>query len=183
MDSKEFSTKIRKAATNKEFEITDSSTSKKFWRWLKKNKWLNLGQSITEKEAGLIIKGINLYYKECLLNGKDVRLPHRMGGISVRKIKNEVKFKNGKLLIPYHINWKDTLDMWFEDEEARQEKVLIRYEVPYLFKIYYNFSIGVFENKRFYMFKPARSLKLSLKNKIKTEEFDALPKINKDGIY
>ena len=175
MDFKEFSTKVRKAATKKDFKVTHCHTTKLYWRWLKKNKWFDLCCPVTERQSGIIIKEINKYFLEKLLQGKDVKLPHHMGTLCIRKIPQKVQFVDGKLKIPYRPNWKETLKLWYEDASAYKDKVLIRHESDVRYKIVYKFSEAIYENKSFYAFVPTRSFKLALKKKCLTDNFDVLP--------
>ena len=175
MSLKNFSVNIKKANTKKRFKITNSINLKKYWRWLKKNKWLNLSCPITEAQSGIIIKTINNYYKERLLQGREVILPHRMGRLSIKKYHIGVSIRNGKLIIPYKPDWQKTLKLWYEDEEARKNKTLIRFETDTRYKIIYSTHYAVYENKIFYKFTPVRSFKIELKNRCKESDFDVLP--------
>ena len=86
MELGEFRKKVLKAEEKKHhFKITNSNGIKEAWRWIKKNKWLDIGQPITELELGTIVKTINLTLRDQLLDGKDILLPHRMGRIEIRK--------------------------------------------------------------------------------------------------
>ena len=128
MNFEDFSKEVRKAATKKNFKVTHGHTTKLYWRWLKKNKWLDLCCPVTERQSGIIIKEINKYFIERLLQGKDVRLPHHMGTLCIRKRKAKVRFVDGKLKIPYEPNWSETLKLWYEDQTAYKDKILIRHE-------------------------------------------------------
>lgn len=165
------------------FKVTNSNGIREAWRWIKKNKWLDIGQSITELELGKIIKTINNSLQDQLLEGRDIIFPHRMGRIEVRKYNTSVKFKNGKLVINKAINWKDTLQFWKEDKEAYKERILIRYDADEGFIIYYNRRPATYNNKIFYQFIPTRTFKKKLKQKILNEGFDAPLLKKKDELY
>lgn len=183
MDYKEFRKKLIKAEGTHKFKITHSHTTKEAWRWVKKNKWLNIKQPITEREFGYIIKSINLYFQEQLLEGKDVKFPYRMGRLEIRKYNPYVTFKNGKLKTSLPIDWKKTIELWYEDKEAYNKKTIVRQEAKEGFIIYYNKILAMFNNKSFYQFIPTRAFKKKLYNKILTEGFDALLLKKKDELY
>jgi hypothetical protein len=72
------------------------------------------------------------------------------------------------------VDWKRTIDLWWEDDESRESKTLVRFEGLERFAIYYNKKYANFVNKSFYRFIPIRALKRELKEKIINEGFDAL---------
>lgn len=171
----EFRKKVLKAEEKKHhFKITNSNGIKEAWRWIKKNKWLDIGQPITELELGTIVKTINLTLQDQLLDGKDILLPHRMGRIEIRKFIAKVDYKDGKLITNLPVDWKRTIDLWWEDEESHEAKTLVRYEDSKRFTIYYNKGFANFNNKSFYRFVPTRTLKKELKKRITSGRFDAL---------
>lgn len=172
-------------ANNKKvhFKVTNSNGTKEAWRWIKKNKWLDIGQPITELELGTIIKTINQHLQDQLLKGKDIVLPHRMGRIELRKFKATIKIKDNKVVTNLPINWEKTLELWWDDKEAYDNKVLIRHECRERFSIYYNRQCANFNNKSFYKFIPIRTIKKKLKDKIINGEIDALLLGKKDELH
>lgn len=175
MELSEFRKKVLKAEEKKHhFKITNSNGIKEAWRWIKKNKWLDIGQPITELELGTIVKTINATLQDQLLEGKDILLPHKMGRIEIRKFLAKIDYKDGKLVTNLPIDWKKTIDLWWEDEECCKSKTLIRYENIERFAIYYNKHFANFNNKSFYKFVPTRTLKKRLKQQIMSGRFDAL---------
>lgn len=166
---REFTIKLK---GKKKFKITNSYGTKEGWRWLKKNKWLDLGQPITENQFGKIIKGINKLLVSRLIKGLDVKFPCRMGKLEIRKIPTYVLFDDNKLVTNLPIDWVRTLKLWHTDKEAENNKTLIRKESPELFKVIYNKHRAIFKNKRYYQFSPTRKVKLTLKDKIINKELD-----------
>ena len=41
------------------FKVRNSYGTKQAWRWIKKNKWLDIEQPISEHDFGIIVKSIN----------------------------------------------------------------------------------------------------------------------------
>ena len=105
-----------------------------------------------------------------MLNGEDVSLPDRMGRLSLVIQERNVKIIDGKVKCSRPINWKETLKLWYEDEEAKNKKILVRRDDNKVFKIRYNHSYGITKNKQFFKFAPCRSLRLKLKDKIENNE-------------
>lgn len=158
---------------NKHFKVTNSYGTKQAWRWLKKNKWLDLGQSITEREFGLIIKAMNKLLVDRLLEGHDIVLPCKMGKIELRKFKAKVEYKDGKVTTNLPVNWKRTLQLWYEDPEAHANKLVVRQETKKIFRIIYNKHSANYNNKSFYQFTANRGTKKALSEKILDNKIDA----------
>ena len=97
-----------------------------------------------------------------------------MGRLEIRKFKAKVEYKEGKVVTTLPVDWKRTIDLWWEDNESRESKTLVRFEGLERFVIYYNKKYANFVNKSFYRFIPTRPLKRELKEKIINEGFDAL---------
>jgi len=171
----DFRKQTLKANTKKgHFRINKSLGAKEAWRWLKKNKWLDLGQEITESQMRVIIDTLNQTLQDQLLNQRDINLPLNMGRIEVRKFETKKEFVDGKIKTNLAIDWDATLRLWHEDNYAKEHKILIRCETSERFRIIYNKRKAKYNNKTFYEFNPTRDLRIKLKNKIKTQGFDAL---------
>lgn len=184
MEYSEFRNKVLKATNKKHnFKVTNSNGNKEAWRWIKKNKWLDIGQPITEREFGIIIKTINNYLQEQLLQNKDINLPKRMGKIELRKYANKKEIVNNKLKTNLPINWKETLKLWYEDKDSYTSKTLIRYENTERFLIHYNKTNAVYTNKTFYKFIPTRTLRIKLNKLIKEGKIDALLLTKENELY
>ena len=184
MELDEFRKKVVKAEEKKHhFSVTNSNGTKEAWRWIKKNKWLNIGQPITELQLGTIIKAVNLTLQDQLLNGKDITFPNRMGRLEIRKFKAKIQYKDNKLVTNLPVDWKRTINLWWEDSESRELKTLVRYEDSERFAVYFNKEYANFANKSFYKFTPTRPLKKRLRDKIINGEFDALLLGKKNELY
>ena len=143
------------------------------YKWLRKRQWIDIGQRLTEHEFYSIIRKINNFLAFNLSIGKDVKLPHRMGTIELRKINTYVNFKDGRLHSNLPIDWDRTLKLWCEDEEAYKSRTLIKMEEKEIFKVHYNKAKADYTNKSFYQFNANRELKRTLKRNIKEGIVDA----------
>lgn len=184
MELDEFRKRVIRAEEDKHhFKVTNSNGTKEAWRWIKKNNWLNIGQPISERELGLIVKTINLALQDQLLDGKDVLFPNRMGRLEVRKFKAKLEYVDNKLVTTLPVDWNRTIQLWWEDEESYKLKRLVRYEASDRFSIYYNKEYANYANKTYYKFTPVRPFRIKLKNKIINGGFDALLLGKKNGLY
>lgn len=144
------------------------------YKRIRKNKWENIGRPLLEKEFYSIIRGVNKLLAEEIVNGKTVKFPYKMGKIELRKIEVGVKTVQGKLKITYPVDWQKTLELWYQDKEAMQEKVLVRNEEGILYKIKYNKYLADYENQCFYAFQPNRFIKRRLSKNIKARIVDSI---------
>lgn len=173
MEYDEFRAKTLKLHGDRHFKITNSYGTKQAWRWIKKNKWLDIGMPLTERTFGAIVKAVNSLLACRLLEGHDVVLPHRMGILELRKYASKIEFKNGKLVTNLPIDWKKTLQLWHSDSEAYENKTVVRSEAKEIFRIRYNKKFASYKNKSFYQFSANRNVRKALSEKIKDNEIDA----------
>lgn len=154
-------------------KITKSLGVYDAYKWIRKRKWEDVGRRLTEHEFYSIIRKVNDLLAINLINGEDIKLPHRMGTLELRKKSSRVYLKDGKLCTNLPIDWDKTLKLWCEDEDAYTNRMLIRMEENEIFKVYYNKNKAEYNNKSFYQFKINRELKKALKRNIKKNRIDA----------
>lgn len=162
----EFQEEILKKRTKGKFKIRRSFGVYDVYKLIRKNKWYDIGRPLKEHEFYAIIRGVNDLLAKELINGTIVTFPYRMGCLMLTRNKVGVGYKDGKLKVTYPINWKKTLELWYQDKEAKNNKTLIRDEVPEMFKVVYNKHKADYNNKNFYAFTLNRSIKKALKEGI-----------------
>ena len=169
----EFRRKVLKVDGPRKHKVRNSWGIYDAYKYTRKNKWFDIGQPVTEHQFYSIIRKINNYLADLLLQGHDIELPCRMGTVEVRKYDASISIKDGKVRSNLPVDWDRTLKLWSEDEEAYKERTLIKVEEKEIFKVYYNRIKANYENKSFYEFAVNRDLKRRLKQKIKNYNFDA----------
>ena len=170
----DFCRQVTGSTKGKEFKIRNSLTTKRILAMLRKDGWANIGRPLTGHEFHSIIRSINQLLADELKEGRTVKFPFYMGQLELRKIERGVKMVDGNLKVTYPVNWHGTLKLWYEDEEARKNKILLRHEVPYKFYICHNRSKARFVNKIFYAFKINWFIRRALKDNIKKGKVDTL---------
>jgi len=173
MDYKEYREKKLKLRAPHKFKVTHSHTSKDIYRWIIKNN-KDLKSKFTEKEFGIVVKTLNRALRDRLLEGRVVRFPKNLGKLELLKVPLQVKLIDGKLKVPYAVDWGETLHLWHEDKEAEKEKRVIYRQREEMIIIRYNKKYAVFNNKSFYSFIPTRDLKKEVSDKAKEGLLDAL---------
>lgn len=172
MEYNEFRKEVLKSDKRKH-NINNSYGVYDIYKYIRKNKWFNIGKSVTEKEFYSIIRTVNNIIADNLSAGYDFIIPKEMGRLEIRKRQNKTFYKDGKLIITYPISWGETLKLWFEDEESFKNKTLIRNTNRETFELKYNKSKANYNNKMFYDFKFNRTIKQRLKNNIYNNSIDA----------
>ena len=170
----EFKSSIQHLQENRTHKITNSLGVYDAYKYIRKNKWFDIGRPLTEHEFYQIIRRVNNYLAEELVNGNDITFPNRMGKLELRKRNSlPVIDKNGNLKVTYAIDWDNTLKLWYEDEEAFNNKILVRLPERNIFRIKYNKNTANHNNKSFIELQVNRNIKVRLKQKIKNNEIDA----------
>jgi hypothetical protein len=96
-----------------------------------------------------------------------------MGRLEVRKTIPRVYIDNGKIKSTYPIDWDGTIRLWYEDQESRNKKTLLKKKEKAVFRIVYNKSKAIYTNKNYFEFIVNRTIKRSLKDIILQGDFDA----------
>ena len=169
-----FKSSIQHLQENRTHKITNSLGVYDAYKFIRKNKWLSIPRGLTEHEFYQIIRRVNNYLAEELVNGNDIAFPSRMGKLELRKRNSlPVIDKNGSLKVTYAIDWDSTLKLWYDDEEAFNNKTLVKLPERSIFRVKYNKDTANYKNKSFMEFQINRDIKTRLKQKIKNNEIDA----------
>lgn len=160
--------KVKKVSGSRKHSITKSYGVNEAYRHYVKS-----GGILTRRQYGEVIRYINSYNREELASGKEIKLPCGFGTLALRKSKRGIKEVDGKLTITYPVDWESTLKLWYEDEEARQRKQLVKSISDTVFMVVYPNKGRTYSNSPFYGFAPGRKLKIRLKDRVKENSVDA----------
>lgn len=175
MELEEFKCEIQhKKGKKGPFKVTNSWGIYDAYKHIRKKGWYDIGRPLKEHEFYSIVRQVNDYLAENIANGISVTFPSRMGKLELRKNKRGVSLVDGKLKITYPVNWEETMRLWYEDEEARKNKTLLRNEEEYVYHVKYLKYDATYENKTFYQFDLNRFIKKALKTNIKKGITDTL---------
>lgn len=173
MNQEEFRTQVLKLNEPRVHRVSGSLGVYDAYKWIRKNKWLNIGKPISEHDFYSVIRLINNNLADQLVKGVDIKLPHRLGRLEVRKNAASITIKDGKVKTNLPIDWDATLKLWFEDEQSYQNKTLVKQDQKEIFRVIYNRSKADYTNKSFYQFDLNRDIKKRLKQQIKEGKLDA----------
>lgn len=100
-------------------------------------------------------------------------LPYIGSTLSIKQEKRVPRIVNGKLYNTVPVDWVATNNLWREDSDAYEKKLLVRYtnshSSKYVFRIYFKKYKQVFLNKKYYYFKPTRTFQRLLSARIKDD--------------
>ena len=166
MTFEEFSEQICKKRGEKKMKITNSLGAYDMYKHMRKQHWYDIGRPLKEGEYYAIIRKVNTLLADNITKGETVTFPSRMGKLELRKFKTGARIVNGKLKVTYPVDWNETLKLWYTDEEARQNKTLVRDESGTGYKVKYDKWDATYENKGFYQFELNRFVRRRLKKNI-----------------
>ena len=105
-----------------------------------------------------------------------INFPEFLGEVILLKKSNSAVIRNNQLRVTYPVNWEATLQLWFEDKEARENKTLIRHTNKYKTCYYYNKMKAKYQNKVFVSFHLNREIKKQSLNNLFGGSIDAFLK-------
>lgn len=132
----------------------------------------NYNYKIDKKTYNNVISELNKFVvEEIVESSKEFILPHRTGFIGIVKIKRGVKMLPDNTVINSSPpDWKKTIELWNNDEEAKKNKILVRYKNThtggYVYNIKYNRYNATFKNKSNMIFLPTRDFKRAIAKRI-----------------
>lgn len=173
MSWNEFRSQVLKLNQPRSHKVSGSLGVYDAYKWIRKNKWLNIGTNISEHDFYSIIRGINNCLAEELIKGNDINLPYRLGRLEVRKYPVRMSIDGDKVKTNLPIDWDTTLKLWYEDEDAYKNKVLIKQDVKEIFNVIYNRNKAAYNNKSYYEFSINRDIKRRMKQQIKEGKLNA----------
>jgi hypothetical protein len=170
----EFKRRIKRVEGPRIHKVTGSLGVYDAFKFFRKTKPKDKKYILTESQYFSIVRQINNLLAEELVNGRDIKFPKRMGTLELRKYDKNIRLdEQGNLKTNLPIDWDSTLELWYNDEESRNNKTLLRHDSAEIFKIYYNKSKANYNNKSFYEFKCNKDLRQRLKQNIRYGAIDA----------
>lgn len=144
---------------SKPHHISHCYGSRDAWKWVRKNKWKELGGKPCDQSLySNVISYVNQILAEKLLEGHEIVFPYQMGSLRLSSIQTKVSIENGKVKTNCCTDWKKTLEYWYEDKGAMEAHKTIKWVQKRLVFIRYYKRYATFKNRRFYSFRPNRSL-------------------------
>lgn len=147
---------------------------KDYYNYFKKN---NKDIDITRGEFNKIITEYNKAICDFIIEDNMIyQIPFVNLQFVIRKDKRKPRLIGSKLVNPTPIDWKTTKDLWARDEDAKKQKLLVRYRNShtsgYVFRIYMKKFRCKTKYSKFMKFRPNRVFQRNLAKRIKDESKD-----------
>lgn len=128
-----------------------------------------------------IITDFNNSVRKLIINEElNFYAPHIGIELSIRKDKRKPRIVDGKLINNIPVDWKATNELWNKDSEAKEKKLLVRYNNShtsgYVYRLYLNKFKSKMKNKNYFKFRTNRIFQRMLSKRIKDpnkEMFDS----------
>ena len=141
--------------------------NKKYNRDISKSKYKNIIEDFNEAIINLIIEETLVY-----------QLPYIGMEIMIKKDRRRPKIVNGKLVNNTPPDWKTTKELWEKDEEAKEKKIIVRYNnyhtSGYVYRIYCKKFKCNLKYRSLYKFKPNRKFARGLGERLLDPDKDNL---------
>lgn len=148
---------------SKPHHISHCYGSRDAWKWVRKNKWKELGNKPCDQSLySNVISHVNQILAEKLIEGNEIVFPYQMGSLRLSSTDTKISIENGKVSTNCCTDWKRTLEYWYEDKEARESHKTIKWVQKKLLFVRYYKKSATFRNRRFYSFRLNRSLSKAL---------------------
>lgn len=168
MTQEEFISDIKGVSKTRKHRLTRSYGCRDYYRNYIKQK-----KGLTQTQFTLILEGCFKVIAKLLLVDKEFILPCNMGSLEIRKHPKRIKLIDNKIKVNVPVDWKQTLELWYNNESARKKKTLVRCDHPWIFRVHYSKRHARFANEAFIKFQTTRNLKRALKDVIEKGNFDS----------
>ncbi|HEX8586048.1 MAG TPA: hypothetical protein VF680_16765 [Allosphingosinicella sp.] len=131
----------------------------------------NSKNPVSSQKFNKVISEFNKAIVDAIINdGLEYTPPKLQMTFCIRKYKKLIKIENGKLVNNNPIDWKTTKQLWDDDADAAERKILIKFlnnhTSKYIFRIKVLKTGYFYKNKKFYKFKACRSFQRRLAKRI-----------------
>ena len=140
-------------------------------------KYYNSNNKLTKITSQKYTKVVDSFYRQLIdiiiENNVEYFIPHIGVSLSIKKTKKTPRIVDGKLYNTTPVDWVATNRLWFEDEESKNKKLLVRYNnnhtSKHVFRIYMKKNVSPMFNKRYFSYKSSRGFQRSLSKRINDE--------------
>ena len=149
----------------REYSITNSWGVYDFYKYYRKNRPKDSKWALTEGQYYTLFRRINELLVDNLVRTGVLEFPHNMGELIVIKSKRGSWVnEKGKRVTNRGVNWDKTLELWYNDKKAYENKTVIYHENEEISLIKYIKGKAKFKNKYYYGFKPNRDIERRIRN-------------------
>lgn len=133
-------------------------------------------RSVTNDTVAKIVRALNESLSQGISKGVCVEFPYNLGSFEIRKGEPKIRKSNGRIHILTNRDWGTTMNLWMNDKEARDKKLIVGYLNSDYYKIVFTRGNPKNKNYKYYKFKPCKSLFQKMVNNLREGiVVDALP--------
>lgn len=162
----EFITQIKWQKGKRVFKHSGGYGTRHMYKYYKQN-----GGTLNRKQYHDVLIAIHTDFINRMLKGDLIALPWAMGALIIEKINTVPKIKDGKLYINKKIDWGKTLDLWYQDSEAREARQKVVNDTDFIYRMYYIKKDAKYINQKFVKFTPMRSVKATLRDAVREQGY------------
>lgn len=133
-----------------------------YFKYYRKNKPKDKKYVMKEGVFYRVIRMVNQLLADDLVKNHYLELPYQMGEIKIYQEKTKSFFKDGKIRTNRVVDWYNTLELWYNDDEMRKEKRLIYRDLPIKPRFRYDKTKAFFANRAFYEMRLSSDVKTRL---------------------
>lgn len=168
--------------SNRKHKITGSQNTISGFHYYRKIRPQEKEFVLKDKEYLSIIREMNNLVVDYLVENKSIRLPAGFGKLEI--IKTETKSwidDTGKFISSKKIDMNSTFKLWYEDEESRLNKTLVRHDDEFIFRIKYPQNGRMYKYNGYFSIRFNRQLRHKLMLSIKTGNYDTYLKPSRNA--
>lgn len=168
MSFEEFSKKIRRVNAKRDITITNSYIVYDSWNHYRSVRPKSNKYSISYKRYSDFIYEVNKRTAEKMLTGNRIKLFDYAGSIHIETIEPLAPYieEKGYLVVNRPIDWKKTMELWYNDKESYDNKIKVYVESETHYRFVYRLTSKFLKNLEYYMFLFNRTLKKELMERI-----------------
>ena len=160
---------IKKVDAPRKQKMTNSYAKYDYWRYYSHNKPKGKKFIMSSSAFYKIIEAVSVEFATLFATTGELHLPNGMGRLEMSAFESEPKLDaNGNLKFNAPIDWNSTLKLWYEDKEAREEKIVIRSSRRIALKCSYNKFKANYKNKTNMKFDLSRPLQIQMRQNYKS---------------
>lgn len=149
-----YSKTLKRSGGGKKITITNSYKTQEVFYYYHRNSKYKFDKSLYRK----ISDAINLKIAYYLVEDRGFGFPFNLGKVRIARVDKMARSKYTQHIV----DWKETIKLWYEDEECREKKIKVLKRRRPLLDVFYVRDMIRFPKSKMILFKLNRSFKMKL---------------------
>jgi len=165
----EFLKDIKKVNGQRVHKIRNSYGLPDYYKYFYSKYGKHLSKKIKYTEYSNFIKCVIGKFIEELFSSGTIAFPSGLGLLDIKATECGAKLdEKGNLVVTKLVDWDATLKLWYQDEESRKNKSVVKIDSNLIYRIRYLKQNTKVTNKKYICFRPNRVLKQRMSKLAKT---------------